>query len=139
MTAKTKTKSFSFKQSLISAALGVGASFAVSLITAWIAMKTKDPLSVAGTMAAVCALCGALCASLLGGMRQKGVIGGVCACAIYTVFYVLVSLPFPSSTGKPLILLGVSVLGGLLGVALTAKRGGNARKHVKKYVKRAKS
>lgn len=133
MTAKTK--SFSLKQSLIGAALGVGVSFGASLVAAWIALKTKDPLSVASTMAAVCALCGALSASLLGGVKQKGILGGVCACAVYTAFYVLVSLVFPDSTGKPLILLGVSVLGGLLGIALTARRG-NTRRRLKKYMRR---
>lgn len=135
MTAKTKSKGSILKQCLISALLGVGVSFAASLLTAWIAMKTGDPLSVAGTMAAVCAFCGGFCAAILGSSKHNGLLGGVYALALYTALCVLMSLCLPDRVGNPLIQIGVSALGGLGGVALTMGKGGNSKKKIKKYVK----
>ena len=57
MTAKTKrTSAHTAKQSLVGAAVGIAVSLVASLITAWVALKTKNPLSVADTMASICVL-----------------------------------------------------------------------------------
>ncbi len=130
---KTKSKGILIKESLICAVTGVGVSFGASLFTAWIAMQTKDPVSLAGTMGAVCALCGALTAALFGSIKTKDALGGACACGLYTVICILMSLCLPETTGSPLIQIGVSLLGGLGGVAFTR---GSRKKSVRKYTKK---
>lgn len=139
MTAKTKKSAAGtavVKQTVISGGVGMISSLIISLITSWIAVKTGDPLSIAGTMAAICVLCGAATAAITGGVMGKSFSGGLYAGGLYTVVCVLISLCMPSTDGSPLIQVGAAVFGTLGGCALTRSHKPSTKKRLKKYVKR---
>lgn len=137
MTAKTKkTSAHTAKQSLIGAAVGIVVSLAASLVTAWVALKTKNPLSVAETMASICVLLGACTASVCGSISLKSFTGGLISGGVYTLLCVIVSLCMPSTCGSPLVLAGAALFGVFGGCALVRGRKPNTKKRLKKYVKR---
>lgn len=136
MTAKSNKNSHLTKQSFIGAAVGIAVSLGASLVTAWIALKTQNPLSVADTMAAVCVLLGAGTAAVCGCVGTKSFMGGLCSGGVYTLLCVVVSLCMSDTAGSPLVLIGAAVLGVFGGCALVRGHKPNTKKRLKKYVKR---
>ena len=134
MTAKAKKQGVSvIKRTVTGAAIGIAAALTASLITAGVAVKTGDPLSIASTLAAVCVLCGAISAALFGSVSGKSFLHGIYSGGLYTVLLVILSLCMPSSEGSPLVLTGAAIFGVLGGCAMRPKGG---KKKLKKYVKR---
>jgi len=124
------------KKTAIGAAVGFGVSVLLSLITAAAALKTKDPLSMADTLAALCVLGGAMAAAIFGCRAGKGFLPGCYTGLAYTLVYVLLSLCMGDGGGKPFMLFGAAVLGTLGGCALAKGKKPSTRKRIKKYVKR---
>lgn len=133
MKQKTKLKK-GFALNLCFATLaGLGLSFVVSFLGAWIAMKSSDPLSHTSTVALAALVCGGFTCSFVGGKRGKGAGSGLVCGACFLLLLVFASL-FGSGakTSWRIALFASTATAVLLGAFLSSRKGNNGKKRLKK-------
>lgn len=133
----TKTNDFPsvLKKSILWALLGAALSSLLSLAAAFIALKTKDPLSAAPIAATACVALGALVAAACAARHAGAPLAGIMCGVLFTAFFVLLSLCAGGDNASPWLYLA-AVGGSGAGTLLCGAHKPNTAKRVKKLMKK---
>lgn len=133
MKRKTSLKSNPALNLCLAALLGLGVTFAVSLIGAWFGMKSDDPISGARNVALIALGCGGFLSSFFAGKKGKSFVLGIFGGGCFLLTMLFVSLFGGASEGADRIAVFVTViLSVLAGAFLSSKKGNESKKRLRK-------
>lgn len=123
------------KISVTWALIGVVLTALLTLVAAFVALKTSNPHSAAPIAAAVCVAVGAAVACGGACAGAGSALAGVICWVLFTAAFVLLSL-CTASNGASLWQYAACTIGAAVGVAAMHRHKPNAAKRVKKLMKR---
>ena len=133
MKRKTSLKSNSVLNLCLAALLGLGITFAVSLVGAWLGMKSDDPISGARTVALIALGCGGFLSSFFAGKKGKSFVLGLFGGGCFLLTMLFVSLfGGVSEGGDRIVAFGAVVLSVLVGAFLSSKKGNESKRRLRK-------
>ena len=125
------------KQILISTVSGLGLCLILSLIAAAAAAKSDSALSLGMPAACICVFGGSLLSAAVGVKTGGSAAAGTYSGLAFAAVLLLLSLCTGGESPHPLPLLLAAAAGTALGLLIFGRKKADARKKLKKYLKKA--